>query len=651
MKQLRNLQNRFTPTAAKWRWVFLPALIALTGVVAALACWVVDTQSFRAAISALGTAKLWYTALMVAGLCGVFGLLTRSLFVGGLVSVVPVMFLFLVNYFKLAITSTPLQLTEFALITRLGDITSLNAASIRFSRNSILAIIGCVIWLLILLFFSRPLRPKWRFSLPACLIPALMLVLVFRVGADKLVYTPLGVPFSDTVNQSHSNENCGVLLGLWRTCIQQMDKPLLEDYNERYLAYLLDGARQELPAVSAEERELPNIILILSESFFDVTELPGVTFETDPLAQFHALQAEGVSGSFHTRTLGYGTCNIELEILTGVNTTLLNREDLYSMDPNLLTRLPNVPTLLKQAGYDTVMLHMFNDEIYHRGPILKTIGFDETYFSGDFAQIDPEAASAPNYWAFMEQQIDGSFYSDAYMTDLFIDLYEAGGEAPQFLYGISMESHTPHDGTKYVNDGYTVSFTSPLKEEDAAILRDCAQGAANASAALGRLCDYFREQEEPTVILFYGDHRPNLGLANATQTVFSRLGLSGGINQGEWSVEELARLHSTSYLIWANDPDYLPAPAGTVEDTSSNYFGLSILDSAGVEKPLYWRLLEQANETRLIDTLEYHLGRDGSLSRSDDLLTALEQERLSRLSLFLHDAIRGKQYVTEQLWE
>ena len=160
MKQIRNFQNKCTPTAAKWRWVLLLALIALTGLSTAFACWVIDSQSFRVAFSMLKTAKLWYTALMVAGMCGFFSLLTRSLFVGGLLSVIPVVFLSLVNYFKLAITSTPLQLSEFALITRLGDITSLNSASIRFSLNSCLVIAGCVVWLLVLFFFSRPLRPK-----------------------------------------------------------------------------------------------------------------------------------------------------------------------------------------------------------------------------------------------------------------------------------------------------------------------------------------------------------------------------------------------------------------------------------------------------------------------------------------------------------
>ena len=152
-----------------------------------------------------------------------------------------------------------------------------------------------------------------------------------------------------------------------------------------------------------------------------------------------------------------------------------------------------------------------------------------------------------------------------------------------------------------------------------------------------------------TVIFFYGDHRPTMASADGIQTVYSNLGLSTGLDQSKWTEAEMEELHSTSYLIWSNDPSYLPAEPGTVADTSSNYFGLSLLDSAEISLPLYWRLLGKAHETRMMDTLEYHLGRDGSVSRTDELLTVDEQDILSRLSLCLHDAIYGQKYVTDRL--
>lgn len=645
MKRLHRLQDRLTP-AAPWRWALFLALCALTGLGLALAVRVLSPAT-------LNGLEYWYTALLLFCAAAALGFLTHSLFAGGLLTALPALILTLINYYKLAITSTPLQIGDFSLAGRLGNIVQLNAQSITPTREVVITVAAVVLWLAVLWLCSRPLRLKWKWTLPAAAAPILFLVLFFWVGADKLVFTPLQVPLTTAVGQSTANEHCGVLLGLWRSALGSSQPAAeREDYSREAMEELLAQAREELPAAEpAAEREQPNIILILSESFFDVTTLPGVTYEEDPLAEFHALLAEGVSGTFYTRTLGYGTCNIELEILTGINTSLLSWENLYTMDPELLSRVPTIPALLRENGYETVMFHLFNDGIYNRTPIFDAIGFDQLYFSGDFAAIDPDAAAAADYWTYMAQQISGGYYSDSYMTDLFIDLYEQQkADGPLFLYGISMENHTPHDGTKYADNGYTVAFTSPLSGEAEGVLADASQGAANASRALGRLVDYFREQEEPTVIIFYGDHRPGLGLSDGTSSVYSALGMIPGPSQSQWTAEQLAELHSTSYLIWANDPDYLPAPAGSTRVAGSNYFGLSVLDAAGVPLPLYWRLLEDASSTRIIDTVEYHLGRDGipsaGASADPEVL-----RRLNRLALCFHDALYGKQYITRQLWE
>jgi arylsulfatase A-like enzyme len=96
------------------------------------------------------------------------------------------------------------------------------------------------------------------------------------------------------------------------------------------------------------------------------------------------------------------------------------------------------------------MLHTFNDSIYNRTPLMTAIGFEDLYFSDDFAAVDDRAAAADDYWAYMDGKISGMFYSDDYLTDLLIDLYEKKtADAPVFLYGISMENHSPFNDEKY----------------------------------------------------------------------------------------------------------------------------------------------------------------------------------------------------------
>ncbi len=650
---MRKLQRILTPPD-RWKWPLFILACLLSGLAVSLLMRLIDTQSISQTIASLRLGNLWFTALFLGLITAFFGFLTHSLFFGTLITAVPCTILILVNYFKVLITSTPLSLGDFSLIGQLGEITSLNTESIRFSGKTILALAGLVIWLLITFLFSRPFRLRWKWSLIGSACSALAFFLIFWVFSNTLVFTPLGVEVNYSLSQAATNDSCGPIVGLWRSLYRQITvvQNLGDNYTEEYMLDLVDQI--EIPEAEdqtgEEARQAPNIILILSESFFDPTGLPGVTYDEDPVADFHALQSEGVSGTFYTRSLGYGTCNIELEVLTGMNSGLMSGEDLYSWDPTTFSKLPSVISLLNDAGYTTSMIHMFNDSIYHRTGIFNQLGFDHLYFSDSLIEFYPPAMEAEDYWAYMNSRIAGSYYSDDLMTDALIALYEeqtASSDGPVFLYGISMENHSLYTD-KYSEEELTVSLQSGLTGEAEENLVNLSQGLHDASAALGKLADYFRTCEEPTVIIFYGDHRPGLGLSDGS-TVYSSLGMVSS-SRSEWTLEQLVELYSTDYVIWSNDPSYLPGDPGSTEDTSCNYLGSTILDVAGVEKPLYWQLISQLSEVRLCDTIEYHLGQDGVLS------SALPEEDpdsqlLSDLREILNDTVYGKGYALERLSE
>lgn len=617
MKPIRNLQARLTPgNRGKWAWTALACLAS--GLVWAFLCRLVEGQSIRRALSALlaSEAALWLTALFLGLLALVLSLLLHSLFAGNLITGAAAMILTFINYYKMLITSTPLTIGDFALVGQVGNIASLNRASLHLSRNSLLALAGAAVWLALCLLLSRPLRLPWGRSAAGGLGAALAFCLLFGMGADAAVYRPLGLGLGEVKSQISVNLACGTPLGLWRSLLGQvMRTPAAGPEELPDLSGLLG------PAEPAPERpnggKNPNIILILSESFFDVTRLEGVSFDADPLAAFHALQKEGVSGRFYTQSLGYGTCNIELEIMTGLNTGLTAGEELYSCAPETFSRVPAVPRLLRQNGYHTSLLHMFNDDIYHRTDLFQYLGFDEMYFSGGFAAFYPPAAEAADYWDYMATRTSGTFYSDDLMSDLLVALYEkrtAEHGGPVFLYASSMEGHQPYPADKYSPEELTVAPASSLTGEAADALRTYSQSAANASDALGKLVDYFRACPEPTVIVFYGDHRPGLGLAEGG-TVYSQLGLVPD-NLWQGTTEQFQEIYSTDYLIWSNDPSLLPGEPGSTWDTSCNYLGAELLELSGVELPVYWQLVGSLARTRAADLSLFHVDRAGKLSQA-----------------------------------
>ena len=623
IKTTRQAQDILTPPIM-WRWPILVLAGLLSGLGWTLLGQLVQSQSILLTLAALGRPSLWLTALFwgLAVLAVIF--LTHSLCAGNFIIGVPSLLLAFVNYFKEMITSTPLTVGDFALIGRMGNIAGLNKAVLTLSGIGVLAIVGAALWLIITWFYSRPLRVRWRWSLLGAPAAALAFFLLFCLGADAVVYSPMGIGLKQNRPQAMINAVCGAPLGLWRSVLsrgRQASGPPLETPPN------LDGLLDDPPETSNPdqtagpedtppvEEKRPNIIMVLSESFFDITRLEGVTFAGDPLPEFHALREESVSGTFYTRSLGYGTSNIELEIMTGLNTGLLAGEDLYSYPPETFSRVPAVPALLKKNGYYTSLVHTFDDSIYHRQSLFQYLGFDDMFFSGDFAAIYPPAAEAPDYWAYMDGRISGTYYSDDLMSDVLIAQYEKMSvlhDGPLFLYASTMEAHQPHTADKYSGSELTVEPVSSLTGEAADILLMYSQAAANASAALGKLADYFQNCDDPTVIVFYGDHRPGLGLSTGG-TVYSRLGI---VPENYWtgSPENFEEIYSTDYLIWANDPSLLPGEPGSTWDTSCNYFGAAILNLAGVELPTYWQLISRLSQTRVADMYFFFLDRRGNLS-------------------------------------
>lgn len=405
------------------------------------------------------------------------------------------------------------------------------------------------------------------------------------------------------------------------------------------------GGKEEPPANT--EQTKPNIILVLAESFFDVTDLPGVTFPKDPLADFHALQAESVSGRFFSRTLGYGTCNIELELFTGINHALLTQgDDPMQWKAEEISVFPTVPEILQENGYSTSLLHMFGDHIYHRRRIFSKLGFDEMYFTDDFTAIDPAAAAAENYTKYMHKKERGDYCSDDYMVDMIISMYEARTDnGPVFLYASSMENHTPYYGEKYNRYTYPFTVEPAISDQAVGALNSYVQGAAAGSKALRRMVDYFSQTEEPTVILFFGDHRPGLGLDAGS--VYTELGIYNGYTYS-LPPADAADLYAADYLIWANDPALLPAPQGTVRDTSCGFFGLEVLDAAGAALPRYWQMVREMRKESICYNHIYFVDDSGNTCWTDDLPDTVDTAPFVQMASVLADA-KGERKLTDWL--
>ncbi len=637
----------FTP---EYRPLALAAACLLTGHLLAFVCNLVETQSFAAAVSFLFScsprelATALFLSLVVAALTG----LTRSLFFAGLFTALASVGMCVADYYKTLITSTPLAISDLSLVTNLGNIMELNSGSIKLTTGLALAL-GIVVLMLAGLFcLSRRLRLDWRASLGVFVTAAALFCGMFCISAfsSAWFYAPVGLPPGEEYSQSQVNAKTGVVLGLWRSFASSVEEagPLPVDELELAMRDAMEYI-DSVPQGSASD-VTPHVIFVLSESFFDPEGLSGVEYESDPIPDYRRACEAGVSGRFYTRTLGYGTSNIELELLTGINGRFLATDDMiYKWDRDKLMTVPAMPLLFQRAGYYTAYIHTFNDNIYNRSNYYPSLGFDELFFSEDFAEIDPDAAAADYYWGYMESKISGQFYSDDYMAELIIDLFERERHsAPLFLWAVTMENHTPFTADKYSE--YNHPFSSELSEAAAAALASVTEGIANSSAALGKLMDYFQQVDEPVILVFFGDHKPGLRVDGSTQTVYSELGMASAL-ASDWDLETRLTMYSTDYVIWANDESLLPDDAGARRDSSSTTLGLQTMLAAGLELDDYWRMCAVANEAAIAYNSNFFISADGSaFERIPGSLDEESAHKLGIMTMLMRNTFSGNEGPT-----
>ena len=133
-----------------------------------------------------------------------------------------------------------------------------------------------------------------------------------------------------------------------------------------------------------------------------------------------------------------------------------------------------------------------------------------------------------------------------------------------------------------------------LTEEEQGVLDALLHGLWDADAALGKLVDYFSRVEEPTILVFVGDHLPGLSL-DAGGTLYTSLGCSSTADTSRWEPEELKRMHTTNILVWNNYGAELALPAETSCTCSSTGSGslwpptAPPIMSPRRTAPLWWR--------------------------------------------------------------
>ncbi|HEY0199156.1 MAG TPA: LTA synthase family protein [Rhodanobacter sp.] len=311
--------------------------------------------------------------------------------------------------------------------------------------------------------------------------------------------------------------------------------------------------RQSMAAPAANA-ELPDIVVIQSESFFDPTIMRGYE-KSDFAPNLRRLAAHGISGRLHVPTFGGGTIRTEFEVLTGLSLRYFDNLQFPYLQMSHKA-VPSMVRTLKAHGYDTMALHGNDPAFWNRIAAFKALGFDQFVSQSSF----PANAAK-----------DGMYMADSAMTDeIMAQLKDSG--PPQFIFAISIEAHGPYD-VEPANTAERDAIPVPdgITGKDKQELQTYLYHLRHADAQLGRLAQWLAQRKRPSLILFYGDHLP--ALSNSYDVT--------GFTDGQNMLSQAG----TWLLV---DPRYKGAP--TKMDTASWLLPGKLLEQAGIQDDAYYAL-------------------------------------------------------------
>lgn len=315
----------------------------------------------------------------------------------------------------------------------------------------------------------------------AALVPMLLAGLALWLG--HRARTP--VSYSATGDLA----TLGLLPCLWRYA-EELRQPIA-----------VNSPFTEVPPLAGTRDTLPNLVVVQSESFFDPRGLfPGIRPEV--LREFDAIRQEALChGRLDVPAWGANTIRTEFSFLFGLGPEAQGVHQFQPYRKLARSGLPQLVSLLREAGYRTLCIHPYPGRFYGRDTLFPLLGFDE------FLDIR----------AFNTGDRAGPYIGDAAVTEKIAALLKDRKDQPLFVFAITMENHGPlhlERATPEEEAGFYEYSPPPGCADLTVYLRHL----RNADAMIGTLREGLAASDRNGFLCWYGDHVPIMS------KVYARLG-------------------------------------------------------------------------------------------------------------------------------
>ena len=346
---------------------------------------------------------------------------------------------------------------------------------------------------------------------------------------------------------------------------------LEEIYQEIEEAMAEEGAGEE------EGVQPMNLICIMNESLSELKVVGDFTTNQEYLPFIGDLRENTVRGNLCVPVFGSMTSNTEFEFLTGDSMAMLPSGSIayqFYVKPGACTLV----SALKEQGYYSVAMHPFPRENWNRDKCYRNMGFDEFW----------------DYDSYGDSSLIRNYVSDRSDYRKIIQAVE-DKENPDdrlFVFNVTMQNHGGYD-VLYEDFRQEVYLTGgakgkyPKADQYLSLMKE-------SDEAFRELLEYFKECEEPTMILLFGDHQPGV-----EDEFFDEI---AGKASSQMSAPEQLVWYQTPFIIWTN----YGQPYQDLGDLGAVYLSSYLLKLAGLRlTPYHQFLLEMAESLPVVHPIGF----------------------------------------------
>ena len=487
----------------------------------------------------------------------------------------------LVEYFKFEMNGTHFYISDLLMSAKFGDLQ--NFVLFRPTVGIIAGFLILAAYVLIVFLLNIKFKPKRIFSYASsfCIIAVFIGVVAVK-PVYSFVYSAFEINTNDDNNIILSHEKFienKLIANLTESISKEFDRLL--NTPESYSPEMIDsylGGFSNVQNKEVKDGVTPNIVMVMSESFADMRLIEGISVPAGVYDgyDFIAGSRNSRSGMAIVPTFGGGTVKTEFELIFGLpmksvkNTAL--PQNLFKINGETEESFAK---FYQESGYATAYIHPYKASFYNRERIYAEFGFDELIF-------DDDLTVTPEYFY--------DFIDDETVYKQIADILEKN-EKPSYIFATTMQNHMP-----YIDE----SFNGTELEFYFA-------GIKRTTSALVKFRDYIMALDEPTIVLFIGDHYPGFSIE------------AGVYEDSGITAENCYKLYVQPYLMFDNfgadysafpEADeyissfYLPHLLNAAADAPANEFKEAIL-SRLEEMPIYTDMGLFLPQDEILDMLSY----------------------------------------------